>query len=348
MSYASRTLGIVGLASVLGLLTMVGAVADESLAKAAANTPGAKLSLALPNGRAAHIAPTIDLHAQIQKQLQGPVGLSSSTPVTYHGGKIMPSVSIYAIFWTPPALQTGALTSMPVPYRTVVTNMLKNYAGHSIANINTQYYQQVGAVKTYHSGLGALAGSYIDTSPYPASDCTDAATPGNCISDINIVNEIEKVRALKLWTPGINKIFMVFTTAGEGSCFGTSCSYTHFCAYHSWYGTAAAPIIYSNEPYGDNVNCQSTALLPNAGTADSAVTAARHEISEATTDPLLDAWWDPITGEETSDKCNFNYGTRTWDKVGANFLATHFWGGNFFLMQQEYSLHSLGCKQEGP
>ena len=113
-------------------------------------------------------------------------------------------------------------------------------------------------------------------------------------------------------------------------------------------GSATNPTIYSNEPYGNNSVCQATNLLPNPGVADSAATAARHEISEATSDPQLNAWWDTLTGEETSDKCNFIFGPRTWDKVGVNFMSNYQWGGKFFLLQQEYSLHSRACKTEGP
>ena len=347
MSFSLRIIGMLGLASIFGLLTAASAGADESLA-GAATALGPRLTLALPDGQVAHLFPTVKLAAQLRSQLKGLSGLSSSSQVTYHGGRIMPAVNIYAIFWVPPRLQNGTATSMPASYKNVVSAMLSNYAGHSIANINTQYYQSIAGVKTYHSGAGSYAGNYVDTAAYPASDCIDAATPGNCISDKVIKVEIKKVMAIKHWTPGIDKIFMVFTTAGEGSCVGTDCSYTRFCAYHSAFGTAAAPIIYSNEPYGNNETCQATDQLPNPGTADSAVTAARHEISEATSDPLFNGWWDSMTGEETSDKCNFDYGPLTWDNVNGVNLANYMWGGNYFLMQREYSVHSQGCVTEGP
>src|SRR5260370_4637021 len=43
-----------------------------------------------------------------------------------------------------------------------------------------------------------LAGVFVDNSPYPASGCTDIATPGNCITDAQIQAEIRKVIALDL------------------------------------------------------------------------------------------------------------------------------------------------------
>jgi hypothetical protein len=161
------------------------------------------------------------------------------------------------------------------------------------------------------------------------------------LSDAQLRAEISKVMGIKGWTPGFNKIFALFTSSGEGSCFGTSCAYTHFCAYHSFFGSASNPVIYSNEPFGNNSVCQVSGPLPNPGAADSAATAARHEISEATTDPLLNAWFDGADGDETSDKCNFNYGARTFDGGVANYQ----WGGFFFLLQQEYSNHISNCTQ---
>lgn len=297
----------------------------------------------MPDGTAVHIYPTVALEAQIRAAR----GRSASTPVVYHsGGRIMRTVNIYAIYWAPPHLQNGGATSMPGTYTSVLNRMLGNYAGHAVANINTQYYEVISGIARYHTGLGSHAGSYVDTSLYPASGCTDPATPGNCLSDAQIRAEVTKVRGIKGWGSGFDKIFVVFTSSGEGSCSGASCAYTHYCAYHGYFGSATNPVIYSNEPYGNNSVCQtaSVASLPNPGVADSAATAARHEISEATSDPLLNAWWDPTTGEETSDKCNMNYGTRTWDGGKANYQ----WGGFYFLLQMEYSKHALGCVQQGP
>lgn len=317
---------------VIGLATVAAAGATD------------RLNVLLPDGTKAHMYPTVALDAQIRSE-----GGRNLSAVTYHGGRIMQSVNIYAIFWVPPHLHNGGATSMPLDYRTVINRMLANYAGHAIANINTQYYEIVSGVTHYHSGLGSYAGAYIDTAVPPANGCFDSATPTACLSDAQIRAEVVKVMALKGWTPGFNKIYQVYTPSGQGSCLsGTACAYTFYCAYHSYFGAATNPTIYSNEPYGNNSVCQtsSVATLPNPGVSDSAATAARHEISEATTDPQLNAWWDSTSGsgEETSDKCNMNYGPRTWAAGKANYN----WGGFPFLLQMEYSNHTHTCVQQGP
>src|SRR5215469_11115851 len=107
-----------------------------------------------------------------------------SGPLVYNGGPVMTgSVTTYAIFWLPASgkLQNGNPTSMSAHYQTVQKNLLGDYPAHGIDNNNTQYYQIVGTVTTYLQNKGSLGGSYVDTSAYPASGCSDSATPGNCI-----------------------------------------------------------------------------------------------------------------------------------------------------------------------
>src|SRR5258708_30035161 len=97
---------------------------------------------------------------------------------------------------------------------------------------------------------------------------------------------------IKGWTAGIGKIFMLYTSAGEGSCASatsTECAYTFYCAYHSAFGTVANPVIYSNQPYANTSVCQLPGTpSPNGDAiADTAATAASHELNEAITDPEL-------------------------------------------------------------
>jgi hypothetical protein len=176
-------------------------------------------------------------------------------------------------------------------------------SGGSVMPSVTQYYQTIGSTTTYIGNV-AFGAAYVDTSPYPASGCTDSATPGNCITDAQIQAEISRVMALNHWTGGLNHIFFLFTSSGEGSCFdssSTSCAYTQYCAYHGFI-PGAAPVIYANMPYGNPTVCQTPGTpSPNGNVAaDTAATAASHELTEAITDPLLNAWFTS-TGEEIGD-----------------------------------------------
>lgn len=319
--------------------------APQSLSQFGSTTGASVLTPTSPQGESAHIFPTVALAASLKGASQTLGALS------YHGGPIMPSITIYNIFWAPPTLQNGNPAVMTAHYEATANNLATDYAGHTISSVNTQYYQTVGTTTTYISGLGSKAGrtggfggSYVDTAPFPISGCTDGATPGNCITNAQIQAEITKVMGIKGWTGGLTKMFLLYTAQGEGSCFdsgSSSCAYTQYCAFHSFYG--AGPTIYGNEPYGNPATCQISGVpQPNGVNEDAAMTAASHEISEAITDPKLNAWWDSATGQENGDLCAYNYGAATYGTGNQN------WNGHIYELQQEYNQRTSACVQVGP
>jgi len=279
-----------------------------------------------------------------------------SGPMTYHGGPVMLKANTYAIYWAPKTLQTGAATSLPAHYQSVVNSFLSLYPGHGIANNNTQYSARTGLLLfwNYIQNAGSFAGSYVDTSPYPASGCSDSVTPGNCLTDAQIQAEIKKVMALKGWTGGLNNMFLLFTSSGEGSCAGASCAYENYCAYHSYFTNGGTPVIYGNEPYSNPSYCQVAGTpSPNGDAAgDAAANVASHELTEAITDPELNAWYAGSTAGEIGDLCAWNYGTNGWDAGKANQSWFNSWfilgSIGYFELQKEYDNHAGGCVQLGP
>jgi hypothetical protein len=291
-------------------------------------------------GNTVHIFPTA------AKALNIPAPASA---LSYHGGPIMPAVSLFVIFWVPPTLQDGTPTSLSAKYQSVVKRFATDYPGHGIANNSTQYYSidKTTGIKTYVKNAGSFAGTYVDTNPYPASGCSDLFTPGDCISDAQLQTEIQRVMTLNGWTSGLGKMYLVFTSEGEGSCNGASCAYTDYCAYHGYFGSAASPVIYGNEPYADPLYCFAplTQQAPSGDSpTDAAVNIASHEITEANTDPELDAWWDTANGEEIGDLCAWSFGSQSWD----GGLANQMWNGHFYDLQLEYDNHTSKCVQIGP
>ena len=275
-------------------------------------------------------------------------------PLLYNGGPVMQAgVTPFVIFWIPPTLQNGGATSLTAHYQTIQKNMLGDYNGHALGNNNTQYYQIVGTKTTYIQNKGAAAAtSFVDTNPYPTSGCSDTVTPGNCITDAQLQAEIQRVMTLKGWTGGLNKMYFVYTSTGEGSCFdGTSsaCAYTAYCAYHGFIN-ASTPVVYANMPYADPNFCYSPGsgqTSPNADIpADAAANVTSHELTEAITDPELNAWFS-AQGNEIGDLCAWTFGTLTWDSS----LANQMWNGHFYNLQQEFDNHAPAgkkCVQLGP
>ena len=282
-----------------------------------------------------HVFPTVTLHNQMKA-----VGASGG-PLTYHGGPIMgPSVTIYNIFWTPNS-------TLGATFEIGLATLATYYSNHALGTNNTQYYSGT-TTKTWINAVGANGGTYIDTAAYPTSGCVDSVTPSHCLTDTQLKAEITRVMNLKGWTGGLNKMYMLYTQPGAGSCFdssGQACSYTYYCAYHSSFTLNSQTVIYANEPYGDPTYCQiSGAPSPhNNPGLDTTATSASHEISEAITDPLGSSWYDS-QGNEIGDICAYIYGNVTWD----NNKANQYWSGYYYLLQQEYSNHQAACVTSGP
>src|SRR5450631_929299 len=166
-----------------------------------APVPGLPRLTPTVNGHSAHIMPTVTGATALAKVSGADLG-----PLHYHsGGSIMPSATLYAIYWIPASgkLQNGGATTLPVAYQNLQTLFLTDYAEHGLGNITTEFYQIVGSARTYIKNSGGLGGVAVDTSPYPASGCTDTATPGNCITDAQIQTEIQTVMTAKGWTGGL-------------------------------------------------------------------------------------------------------------------------------------------------
>jgi len=293
----------------------------------------------------------------------GVIAEVSSMPLTYHGGPVMTSAKTYAIFWLPSKLQNGAATTLPAHYQSVQTALLSLYPGHGIDNNNTQYYEtsRVGFLTftTYIQNAGSFATSYIDTNPYPAGGCYNGVTGSNCLTDAQVQAEIQRVITLNGWTPNINTMFFMYTSSGEGSCAGASCAYTDYCAYHSYFLSSGVPVIYGNMPYADTNYCQVAGTpSPNGDPAgDAAATVTSHELTEAITDPELNAWYGQNLSDEIGDKCAWNYGTNTWDGGQANQSWPVSLGGLYLLghgpifdfeLQLEWDQHANACVAVGP
>lgn len=329
----TKLLKVVAGLVIMGLLMYASAGAQD----ASSQTPRT-------DGQNVHMFPTVSQHFAAPPPPQ---------PLLYHtGGPVMQNgVTLFAIFWVPPTLQNGHSTSLTAHYEAIQKQMLGDYPGHGLDNNNTQYYQVIGTTKYIQNKGGAAATSYVDTNPYPASGCSDTVTPGNCITDAQLQTEIQRVMTLKGWTGGLGKMFFVYTGIGEGSCFtssSSSCAYTAYCAYHGYYVSGTTPVVYANMPYADPNYCYSSGTgqtSPNNDIpADAAANVSSHELTEAITDPELNAWFDS-GGNEIGDICAWDFGlTYTWD----GGLANEMWNGHFYTLQTEYDNNAAACVQVGP
>jgi hypothetical protein len=140
-------------------------------------------------------------------------------------------------------------------------------------------------------------------------------------------------------------MFFIFTPKRVGSCFGSSCAFSTYCAYHGKFGPATSPTIYANQPYAAYVpNACDSEQHPNGNDADATINVTSHEHNEANTDPMLDAWYDS-SGDENGDKCAWNFGTPL-GTTGTGQYNQLIGTGRYYL-QQEWSNASSGCVLTG-
>ncbi len=201
-----------------------------------------------------------------------------SANMTYHGGKIMPTANASAIFWG---------TSWPSYSGDKVSGMDSWYQGFGnskYAKTSDEYTAsngQVGPTLTYY-------GHYIDGS---------ASTGGG--NTTTILNEVCKV----ITNPDSsgNGYYAVYTDTPRGNA--------GYCAWHSTgscHGITVQFAFFFKLDGDAGCDPGDTSGLHSQGLAAIA-NVSGHELSEARTDPGLNAWYDS-SGAENGDKCAWTFG----------------------------------------
>jgi hypothetical protein len=279
-----------------------------------------------------HVPGAVDLGAQSAS------GTASAANLAYHGGSVMLTSTLYAIYWGP-----GQHT-IPSTYETLIDRWFTDVGGSSMYNILTQYYE--GSAPTYIENVSTLGGAWVDTvNPYP-----HAGTGTDPLLDADIQAEVERAIVANGWpNGGLNVAFFVFTAKGIESCAdATDCTigtaYPAYCAYHSaFFAPSSDVILYANMPYdgtwssGYAYTCGNVNPSPNNDPdADIEISTTSHEQFEAVSDPVGDAWFDAV-GYEIGDKCAYQYGTVAAN--GSNVVLN----GDPYIVQEEWSNAIGGC-----
>lgn len=280
-------------------------------------------------------------------------GGGGSSNLIFHGGPVLDGGNtVYTVFWQPRNWSGGGFSS---DYQTLINQYFSDVAAATAANLmsNVYYaatqYGSTGAVPgSTQTNLGSLTtatafgpSNTVTVQDAYTNDCRDRDTTA-CVSDAQIVTELNKAIGEAGWTTGPNKIFFMFTPKGLGSCYSnSSCSFTQFCAYHS----NAGGMLYANMPYADTVpRACDAGYHPNNSDADATINVVSHEHNETITDPFGSAWYNS-TGYENGDLCAWNFGTM----LGATAYGSYnqVINNHYYALQQEWSNRSSGCVLQG-
>ncbi len=273
----------------------------------------------------------------------------SSKNLPKGSGNIMPSASLYYVFW----LGTGAGSTYEgsaagdTSYESLLPRFASDLgaASSQYHNLVTQYFGKNGTI----SNTFSLGGQWIDTTnAYP-----HAGTTGDPLGDGDIQAEVARAVAKNGWTEDLNHIVAVFTANGIQECASFGCTFkastanggTAFCAYHDHFSDSGTDTLYAYMSYdlGDHVvgSCDAGSAPNGDEAADSEINTLSHETIESETDPHPnDTWTGPLG--EIGDACNFNFAPL--NTLGADVYIN----GNPYIVQQEWSNAASTCAIDQP
>jgi hypothetical protein len=212
-------------------------------------------------------------HVQLAKEYAHAArpGGGSSPLMTDHGGPVLVSTETAAIFW--------GNWSSPGDKITGIDSFFQGWGDSGMAGDSTEY--GVGTTSTY-------LGHFMDSS----------AAPNKALTTAGAVAEACKIVGN---APDANAVYFIYTSTGAG--------HVSYCAWHSWGNCSnGAPIQVAYMPNIDGIaGCdpQSDVKGESQGLA-ALVNVTSHELSEATTDPRGNAWFD-ASGNENGDKCAWSF-----------------------------------------
>jgi len=231
------------------------------------------------------------LHGTPPKAGSGNAG-TTGNGIDFHGGPVMVNgVNMYYIWygnWAPYSNANG-----------ILTNFAGHIGGSPYFNINTTYFD---GANVNVKNVVAYAGSY--TSTYAA------ANPTNLTSN-DIWNIVTNAFSHGL-AQDPNGVYFVLTAPGVGQTNGANSSFlSQYCGWHTASTYSGNWIKYSFVGDANGVwGCTGySGATPNGDIgADAMASVIAHELEEATTDPLITAWYDS-SGAENADKCAWTFGT---------------------------------------
>ena len=235
-------------------------------------------------------------------------GKRSSPLMTYHGGKILPTVVTKAIFWGPSWANATFAGDK-------ITGLDSWYVGHSGSNYAAtvdEYTDTVNGGHTVGSTGFVHQGHVVDTS---------TASGGGSTS--TILNEVCKQITAGNIVPDAsgNGYYPVYTDVKRGNA--------NYCAWHSSgkCGTQLVEFAFFFNLDGDaGCDPQDTTTGHSQGLAALASVTA-HELSESRSDPASPSAWYDGSGAENGDKCAWTF----------NVPSVSFPNGTSWKLQGEWS-----------
>jgi hypothetical protein len=214
---------------------------------------------------------------------QGKARPTSGSPnLIYHGGEVMTSGAyVEPIYWG----TSWSNRSFVGDKRDGLTSFYTGFSNSSYAATNGEYTDASGPVGTSVT----VAADHVDTSVAPKNGNSTSAILAEVCSQASTLVE--------------NGYYPVYVDSPRG--------HSRYCAWHSA-GTCSNGVTVQFAFFynldGDAGCDPEDASTTHSQGLEALANVSGHELSEALTDPHLNAWYD-ANGEENSDKCAWVFGT---------------------------------------
>ncbi|MGC2697039.1 MAG: hypothetical protein WA738_14740 [Candidatus Angelobacter sp.] len=268
---------------------------------------------------------------QVSAVVPGPVGQTVVTGngINYHGGPVLKGNPVkYYIIWYGNWAGTGSNTAATV---SLVEHFISTLGGTAIEKVATTYGDTTGNV----SGNVSFGGHTFVNTTTNLTDTRLRTTVSNALTSGALPTDA-------------NGVYFVLSSSNINETSGFC---TQYCGFHTRSTLNGVDIKYSfvGNPDRCPSGCEIQSTGPNSpstgvGGADGLINVFSHEQFESITDPDLNAWFD-ASGQEDSDKCNFNFGaTSTCNANGlcssagtsARAKYNQTFGNNNWMIQQQW------------
>jgi hypothetical protein len=241
-----------------------------------------------------------------------PGGGGGNPNLTYHGGPIMTSAAVTAIYWGTSwndSRHSGELTGLATFYGGLGNS---NYMG-----TNTEYT----------NGSGGHVGKAVS---YSGASLDLSAAPRRAPRTSEVLAEV----CSRISNPVPNGYYPVYTDLPRG--------HNGYCAWHSYGSCNGTPvqIAFFFDLDGDPGCDPGAPYYTHAPGLAALANVSGHEISEAVTDPQLNAWYD-ASGAENADKCAWTFSGKAITFGSVSWKIQGNWSNDAYTNHTGYD--SKGC-----
>src|SRR5260370_12537241 len=243
--------------------------------------------------------------------------------ITYHGGSVLGTPTVYLIWYGNWNQNNGSDTSTG-------QQIIRDF----VNGLNNSPYYQINHSYGVPTGSVTLIGSeYVDNYSH-GSRLSDSAVQA-------VVRQAIASGELGLPTP--DGLYFVLTSSDVAERSGFCSKY---CGWHTSGTISSTNIKYSF--VGNASRClsacaaQTTGPNGNAG-VDGMVSVIAHELEETNTDPNPTSGWADSSGSENGDKCAWTFGANPQGPANAQYnmtLPTQSNGSRNYLVQRNLDVNS--------